>query len=456
MKINKSPWIYQLDASREIEKLSEDIRVDVAIAGAGIAGISTAFFLLKYTDKTVTVLEKFRIARGATGHNAGQVVSYFERPFHEIVDEFGLSLAAEGQRSIELSWGLFDEIYTEAGLSIPFSRFTGYDGLSTYEQVLEHLKNGTLRAKAGMPLQELWLSDKASFAQEIPSEYASLYKVVPHKDVLAALETAKKDFIAVSLHQKGVVNSALFCELVVAYLKAKYPGRFSLYEETKIAKVALHDAEAILDAGSHTVKADRVVLCTNGFENLEILNKTGLAIDTKFHHLVNGVVGRMSGYLEKTIKPPMAISYYVAPEGGFDNMTDPYFYLTRREYEYEKGAKHNLICLGGPQHNIADREEYLYEFDYPEEVQADIDKFVKDIYSVDPSKKIEYQFTWHGLMGYTPNRIRLIGEEPKNPVILYNLGCNGVGILPSIYGGRRISRIIAGEKLEKSIFDPRQ
>ena len=58
-------------------------------------------------------------------------------------------------------------------------------------------------------------------------------------------------------------------------------------------------------------------------------------------------------------------------------------------------------------------------------------------------------------MGYTPNRIRLIGSEPKNHALLYNLGCNGIGIIPSVYGGRRISRIIAGEKLKPSIFDPR-
>jgi hypothetical protein len=38
---------------------------------------------------------------------------------------------------------------------------------------------------------------------------------------------------------------------------------------------------------------------------------------------------------------------------------------------------------------------------------------------------------------------------------LYNLGCNGVGILTSIYGAKRISQIVAGEKLSQSIFDPK-
>jgi glycine/D-amino acid oxidase-like deaminating enzyme len=36
---------------------------------------------------------------------------------------------------------------------------------------------------------------------------------------------------------------------------------------------------------------------------------------------------------------------------------------------------------------------------------------------------------------------------------MYNLGCNGVGILPSIYGAKRIAQLLAGETLGPSIFD---
>ena len=37
---------------------------------------------------------------------------------------------------------------------------------------------------------------------------------------------------------------------------------------------------------------------------------------------------------------------------------------------------------------------------------------------------------------------------------MYNLGCNGVGFLQAIFGGHRIARLIAGEQLPPSIFDP--
>jgi len=56
-------------------------------------------------------------------------------------------------------------------------------------------------------------------------------------------------------------------------------------------------------------------------------------------------------------------------------------------------------------------------------------------------------------MGYTKNGVRKIGREPKASRLLYNLGCNGVGILTSIYGGDRIAKIIKGEKVEPTIFD---
>jgi hypothetical protein len=38
---------------------------------------------------------------------------------------------------------------------------------------------------------------------------------------------------------------------------------------------------------------------------------------------------------------------------------------------------------------------------------------------------------------------------------MYNLGCNGVGILPSIMGARKIARHVAGEAVPETIFDPK-
>ncbi len=450
MKKNYSPWLYQLKQDREHQSLAKDEETDVAIIGAGIAGIATAFFTLKYTDKKVTILERYKLAHGATGHNAGQVVSYFERGFSSLVDEFGLELATEGQKSVEDAWQLLDEMYTDAGLNIPFARFLGHAGLSSFEHVLLHLKNNLLRKQGGLNIERLLILETVDFLNEIPKEYDGLYSTTSKETLQDLLETKSHDFVAVLSYQKGCVNSALFCQEILTYLLDKYKDRFALYELSPISKIILRSNEAILDAESHVVNAKKVVLCTNGFSGFTIINETGLEINTKFHHLLQSTIGYMSGYLEKMNKPPVAISYLTDPDPSTEK---PYFYITRRYYEYEGDKDFNLISIGGPEYVLPEDGHYSHEHEYSEEIIGEIDSFVKKTYDVDPNKKIDYIFTWHGLMGYTKNRIRLIGPEPKNKTLLYNLGCNGVGILPSIYGGKRISDFIGGKEVKESIFD---
>ncbi len=187
MRKNTSPWLHQLNRERPLKTLHADLETDVAVIGAGIAGVATAFYLLKYTDKRVTILERFKLAHGATGHNAGQVVSYFERGFASLTEEFGLKRAGEGQKAIEDAWELIEEMYTEAGLDIPFSRFLGHAGLSSYDHILWHLKNTLLRKKAGLNPEQLLISSESGCANLIPAEYKGLYSLAPQDEILSLL-----------------------------------------------------------------------------------------------------------------------------------------------------------------------------------------------------------------------------------------------------------------------------
>ncbi len=448
IKENKSPWLTQLKSNRISYKLENDINTDITIVGAGIAGIATAFYILKYTEKNVIILEKSRLAYGATGHNAGQIVSYFERGFASLVEEFGLELAGQGQKAIEDAWELLDEMYTDASLDINFNRFLGHLGLSSKEQLFLHLKNNLLRKEAGLNMEKIFVASEFLENNQIENIYQDLYQNKTQEEILELLETKERQFIASVSYQKGCLNSALFCEEIYLYLKDKYKDRFNLYEHTPVLKIVLNENEAIIDAEKYLVKAEKVILCTNGFENLNILDHKGLEINTKFHHMINGTIGYMSAYLEKMDKPPIAISYFTSKN---PDPNEPYFYLTRRVFEFDK--KENLISIGGPEVEAEDSRLYSRKKEFPIEIEHTINNFVKKYYNTAPNNDIDFIFTWHGLMGYTKNKVRLIGEEPKNKILLYNLGCNGVGILPSVYGGKRISEIINNKNLEKSIFD---
>ncbi|MBP7057276.1 FAD-binding oxidoreductase, partial [Candidatus Gracilibacteria bacterium] len=69
MQQNFSPWIQELDRQRIAAILQEHMDGEVAVIGGGIAGMTTAYYLLRETSEHVTLIEADRIAHGATGHN---------------------------------------------------------------------------------------------------------------------------------------------------------------------------------------------------------------------------------------------------------------------------------------------------------------------------------------------------------------------------------------------------
>ena len=77
-------------------------------------------------------------------------------------------------------------------------------------------------------------------------------------------------------------------------------------------------------AKEYSITADKVVLCTNGFEKFSIINNAGADIDTKFHHMVRGKVGYMAGYLEELKHPPIALAFYDQTADDVASVEDPY------------------------------------------------------------------------------------------------------------------------------------
>ncbi|WP_157431687.1 FAD-dependent oxidoreductase [Actinomadura hibisca] len=81
-------------------RLDEDVVVDVAVVGGGIAGLSAAWELTR-AGRTVAVLEARRIVSGATGHTTGRLSSlhpYLYRPLHKAQGADAARLYARSQQ----------------------------------------------------------------------------------------------------------------------------------------------------------------------------------------------------------------------------------------------------------------------------------------------------------------------------------------------------------------------
>ena len=72
----------------EYPALGRDLRVDVAVVGAGIVGITTAL-LLERAGKSVALLEARRVAEGVTGHTTAKVTSLHTLIYAHLRSAFG-------------------------------------------------------------------------------------------------------------------------------------------------------------------------------------------------------------------------------------------------------------------------------------------------------------------------------------------------------------------------------
>jgi glycine/D-amino acid oxidase-like deaminating enzyme len=446
---NRSPWIAQLRPDGRPRPLDGDTATDIAIVGAGIAGVATAFFTLRSTPHRVLILERDRVARGATGRNAGQLTTYFERPLSDIADEFGAELTVAGQRAFDDAHDLLDLMVTETGATVPVDRFTGHMGMFSLNHLQVHLRNNELRREGGLRTEPCLVSEDAPFRREIPARFAAFYTVVPQAAIAALLETDDERYRAVLSDRKGCVNSGLLVQQVLDALERRYPDRLRFVDRTHVDRIVVGGSGAVVHAMGHTVTAARVVLCTNGFVDHAVEDADGRPIELHDDQRVTGTVGYMAAFAEDEPRPAAAMSYIRNTTIGGDT---PYVYVTRRAYERASGTV-TLTCMGGPEHPVEGRWDADQPF--PGTMLAVMDASIRPFAQPGRPAELPYDFQWHGLMGYTAGGVRVIGAHPDHPSLFYNLGCNGVGFLPSIAGGERIARILAGQRLPRSIFDPR-
>ncbi len=448
----RSPWLTQLTKRRPFA-LEHDATADVAIVGGGIAGLSTAAYLMKDTNLSVILVEAGRIAHGATGHNAGQLVADFERPLSSMIEEYGIGPAVRAQTEVEGGWIGVDWLLRSFGLRTPLHRCQGFSGFSTMEQIRSHLDAASLRLSHGLHREPMLVAVGSEADRAIGRADESMVVRMPHSVILRLLHTDDPSFVAASTSPKGCMNSALFCEELAGSILSQYPGRFTIAEHLPVHDVTIEGDGALLKTDGPSVRAKSVVLCTNGFENINLTNTNGPNIDRAFHRMVRSLIGYMGGYVGSEGEPVTAISYFRNNKDELDPNNNRYTYLTRRPYEHQ-GAPSTLLCVGGPERYLPEGATYDPFASFPGDVEEEIDRAFEATYRMSPQMPLVSTFRWHGVMGFTPTYIRCVGRDPRAPSLLYNLGCNGVGILPSIAGGRRIAQHLAGAQLEPSLFDP--
>ena len=449
---NHSPWIEQMDATIVYPPLDSHKKSDVVIVWAGIAGVSTAYQILTQTDLSVTLLEAKKIAHGASGHNAGQVVLYFEKPFQEIVQEYWLQKAIEWQKALFRGFELLEEMVEKLRMKKNLEICEGYMGIRSLQQLVRHLENKFLRDTWGAQFDAIFVDRGWPVMNNLPEKFRDMISLVDPDFIREKLETHEY-FPVMLASKKACANSALLCQNALCYLLKHFSKRFRVYEHSPVSEIRLFpDRSNEVWVDEYRIEASEVILCTNGFEHFHIVDlhhSSSRERDKVFHKNIQGLVWYMAGFFAPH-KRASAISYY-PEELPIDWHSEKYFYVTRRTFEQENQKK-SLICVGGPDSLVPHETPYDPSTHDPKESYNEIQKFLRE-YRTEEIPEV-FPYTWHGLMWYTHTGLRYIGQDPHTPHLWYNLWCNGVGIVGSVYGWWKIAKTLSGTSFPASIFDP--
>jgi glycine/D-amino acid oxidase-like deaminating enzyme len=130
--------------------LAEDLRVDVCIVGAGIAGMTIAYLLTR-AGKAVAVLDDGPLAHGQTSMTTAHLTCVLDERYHELErmhGEEGARLAAESHMT---AINRIETIVASEGIECDFERLNGYLFLAPGEDEETLVRELAAAQRVGMP-----------------------------------------------------------------------------------------------------------------------------------------------------------------------------------------------------------------------------------------------------------------------------------------------------------------
>ena len=116
----ESVWVENTEI-RKREPLPGDMKVPVAVIGAGLTGILTAYYL-KQAGIRAVVLESDRIGSGQTKNTTAKITSQHQLVYDRMIRMFGRGMAGHYAAANEAAIGEYERLILEKGIDCDFVR----------------------------------------------------------------------------------------------------------------------------------------------------------------------------------------------------------------------------------------------------------------------------------------------------------------------------------------------
>lgn len=379
---------YWLSEAKNL-KTKTGINYDYIIIGAGIAGLSTAYWLEKQSPNSkIAIIDKYSLAFGASGRNAGFVTCGSALHFNKLHEKFGLEKANEIWKFSETNRELLlTEIIQDQADQVDY-KTTGSctvipDETHTekFDKILKAMQNSNINVD---------FKD----AKTLKKEYA-----------------VKASAGAIEYKHDGIIHPVK----LINQIQSKLKNTDFIFDE-EVLEIQSNENVTQVKTKQQTYQAAKTFVCLNAF------------------------VGQLLPEFSQIIKPQRGQIIVTAP---MPQMIQGPCYLTQHLC-YFRQFQTGEILIGGFRNKDAENENTAVD-QTTEKIQTALEDFAKTYF--DNTKDIQINHRWSGIMGFSPDEQMIIGEHPKRKNVYLMAGCSGHGMGLSFHAAKKMVENCLGEKL---------
>ncbi|MBX3066880.1 MAG: FAD-binding oxidoreductase [Anaerolineae bacterium] len=350
--------IWQADGTQPIRE------VDVLIVGAGIIGVTAAYFF-KQAGREVVITEMRDLALGASSRNAGFLITGLDTYYHHAIEKYGHAVVRE-------LWNLSLQTH-------------GY-----WRQFIKQSNGAVLTETCG----SLLLAESEEEARELE----------------IAARTMQQDKLEVEFLTSDPLNRGYCAAIRQSWDGAVHPYQLvrAIYEQSGAELIANNEVYAITQPDQHSVtvatrqyifKARTVLLCTNAYScNLDPYF-VGKVIPTRAQVLATAP-------LKESLLDCCGYSDY--------------------GYMYYRMTFDNRLLIGGARHHHRDLENDTMDDRISDPVQRSLERYLRERFPEAADAPIDRR--WAGIMGFSVDGIPLVGTLPDKPRVGFAVGLTGHGL----------------------------
>lgn len=372
-------------------KTSAPRHFDALIVGAGISGLSTAYWLQKEDPSLkIAIVEKARLGYGATGRNAGFITCGSVEHFNRLISKHGLDEALAIWRFSEKNLQLLKEhIILDKGESLQFEE-KGCYSLAAQDTEFNELKQVA----------------KIMHGLHIPVE------VINGSDIPNRLG-AQKFVGGIRYLSDASVHPIRMLQEISGHVKA------TLIEQTEVFG---HEE---VEGGNRRLKTDQ-----GDFEAPLII------------YALNGYSASLNPYFKDKIYPTRGQILMMEKVPRFmDGPCYANFYL-----DYFRQLPSGELLIGGFR-QIEKATEVGYSDHTTDAIQNALYDFVMTHLPQYKDKKVTHR--WGGVMGFSSDGQPMVGSLPEDNQVFFVGGYTGHGIGLAFHCGQALVDLIYGREIPR-------